>query len=80
MCDPGVDVAGLCNKAEYTVTRDRSTGSVELNPDGSYNRVYRPPTGRRVTFGNDRGGGGGGAREGGIRKGPQAGRARPQTG
>jgi len=41
MCDPGVDVKAICNKAEATVTEDRSEGSIDLNPNGSWERVYK---------------------------------------
>ncbi len=44
VCDPGIGgdlLDGVCDALEYTVTEDRSTGTVELGADGAYDRVYK---------------------------------------
>jgi len=41
LCDPGIDVSSLpCSDVTYKVTADRSSGIVNLNADGTYDREY----------------------------------------
>lgn len=41
LCDPGLDASALgCPEATWVVTKDRSTGRMELGEDGTFLRVY----------------------------------------
>lgn len=39
VCDPGIDIDVICDKASIEITRDRSEGTLDLNDDGSWDRV-----------------------------------------